>query len=234
MSHSEREPSDVAARYQVQLVGEGEFELRAAQGSSPNLRVRRRAVSLSLKAIPNAVHWRAAEGSQAFYVVYLLAEELAIGHRGEEGWSSALADNCAFVIDGEGLRYVPFTKLRILSEQQFNLEKVELTRMRGEAVLAETDANPDRPLARARVVRCPAMPELNVAESLEGTVGLPQEYFQQLLDGCLNRRISVVHLHGIGGAMSSSFQHGEARDLILCAGDGFDISIDMITLDYFV
>ena len=67
---------------------------------------------LHLKTTPQAAHWYVAEKSNAFYLVRLRVEELAIGFGGDEGWSSPLADNCFFVIDGDELRYVPLTELR--------------------------------------------------------------------------------------------------------------------------
>ena len=238
MSHPERDPSNVAARYRVQRLGEGGFELRAAQGTLPSLNVRRQGAFLNLKTTPQAAHWYASDSprSNAFHLVRLRVEELAIGHRGDEGWSSPLVDNCFFVIDGEKLRYVALTELRILSEEQFLIEKEKLARTRGEEVIVETkpDGNQDRPLAMASIVHCSAMPEHDVAETLECTVGLPSEYFQKLLDGCLNRRISKVHLHGIGGALSSSFEYGSTRELILCANEGFDIKIGDVSFDYLV
>ena len=236
MSHPERDPVNAAARYRVQPLGEGRYELRAAQGSLPSLNVRRQGAFLSLKTTPQAAHWYVAERSNAFHLVRLRVEELAIGFRGDEGWSSPLADNCFFVIDGEELRYVPLTELRILSEEQFLLEKANLARVKGEEVIAQTnpDENPDRPLAMASIVHCSAMPEHDIAESLECKVGIPSPHFQKLLDGCLNRHISRVHLHGIGGALSSSFEYGTPRELILCANEEFDIKIDIVTFDYLV
>ena len=111
MSYPERDPSNVAARYRVQRLGEGGFELRAAQGSLPSLNVRRQGAFLSLKTTPQAAHYYASERSSAFHLVRLRVQELAIGFRGDEGWSSPLADNCFFVIDGEELRYVPLRKV---------------------------------------------------------------------------------------------------------------------------
>jgi len=236
MSHPEHDPRNVAARYRVQSLGDGGFELRAAQGTLPSLNVRRRGAFLNLKTAPQAAHWYASERSNAFHLVRLRVEELAIGNRGDEGWSSPLVDNCFFVIDGEKLRYVPLTELRILSEEQFLIEKDMLARTRGEEVIVETkpDENQDRPLAMANIIHCSAMPEHDVAETLECTVGLPSEYFQNLLDGCLNRRISKVYLRGIGGALSSSFEYGSTRELILCANEGFDIKISDVSFDYLV
>lgn len=164
----------------------------------------------------------------------LLVAELSIGHRGEEGWSSEPVDNCFFIIDGEALRYVPLTELRIVSEEQWSVEQARLASDKGETLVTKSEGNgdSDSSVGWATIGHCPAMPELDISESLECTVSLPQANFQQLLDGCLSGRISGVHLDGIGGALSSSFQYGAARDLLLCAGNEFKIDIGSIDLEY--
>ena len=232
MSNYERDPREVAARYRVKKDEEGKFELCSEQDSSVNLS--RLGAFLDFKTTLNAICWHAEKGTEAFYVVNLLVAELDIGFPGEEGWSSDLVDNCFFVIDGEALRYLPLTQLRILSEEQFNIEKSQLAAAKGEALTPKAKGDDDSApsLGRATIVHCGAMPELDIDESLECTIGLPQVHFQQLLDGCLSERISGVHFRGIGGALSSSFQYGEARDLILLAGEGFDINFNSLTLDY--
>src|SRR5712692_5655964 len=182
LSNGERDPSAVAARYRVKQVGETEFELCTTQGTSTNLNVRRLGTFLHFRTTPRAVRWHAAERSEAFHVVQLLVGELDIGFRGEEGWSSGLVDNCFFIIDDEALRYVPLTELRILSEEQFNVEKARLAASKGETLVTkpERDGHSDTPVGRATIVHCPAMPEHDIGESLECTVGLRQAHFQQL------------------------------------------------------
>ena len=233
MSYLGNEPSSVAARYRVQRGAEG-FGLYAKQGTFPSLDIKRQGAFLRLMATPKSVHWHVSERWNAFHLVSLRVEKLTIGFSGDEGFSSPLANNCFFVIDGEELRYVELTELRILSEEQFLLEQVNIARERGKEVAVEAilDENANHPLARANIVHCSPKLEDNVAETLECTVGLPSEYFQKLLDGCFNRCISQVHLHGIGGALSSSFEHGTPRDLILCANEGCDIKIDSVVFDY--
>ena len=127
----------------------------------------------------------------------LLVAELGIGHRGEEGLSSGLVDNCFFIIDGEVLRYVPLTELRILSEEQFNVRRSPLQPRKERRFLQSLMATaiPASPLGKRH----------DISESLDCTGGLPQAHFQQLLESCLDGRISRVHLHGIGGALSSNF-----------------------------
>lgn len=238
MSNTDHDPSDVAARYRVQRVDDVRFELHAVQGTFPNLNAKRRGAFLSFRATPQTAHWYVSEKDNTFDLVRLRIEDLAIGIRGDEGWSSPLAENCFFVIDGEDLRYVPLTELRIVTEEQFRAKQVQLALERGKDVIAEATPgeSQDRPLAVARIVHCPAMfvHGTEVPETLECTVGLASAHFQRLLDGCLNRRISNVHLHGIGGALSVGFEYGTPRELILCANEGLDVRIDSITFDYFV
>jgi hypothetical protein len=237
MSNPDRDPSNVAARYRVQWLDDGRIELHSVQGSFANLNARRQGTFLRLWATPQTAHWHASENN-SFDLVRLRVEDLAIGFRGDEGWSSPLAENCFFVIDGEDLRYVPLTELRIVTEDQFRAEQTRLALERGEDVI--TEAQPDdskgRPLAVASIAHCPAMfvHGTGIPGTLECTVGLPSAYFQKLLDGCLNKRISKVYLHGIGGALSVGVKHGISRELILCANEEFSLKIDSIDFYYFV
>ena len=247
MSIYERDPRKIAASYRVEKDEKGKLELCSEQGSSVNLS--HHGAFLNFKTTLNAVGWHAGHwhSEGAFYVINLLVAELNIGFPGEEGWSSDLVDNCFFVIDGEALRYLPLAQLRIVSEAQFNIEKawdasnklaVENARLADEnreEFIPETigdDEPAPSPFGRGTITHCRTAPELDVDGFLECTIGLPQAYFQQLLDGCLSERVSVAYFHGIGGALSSMFSMGVARDLILLAGQGFDISIDSLSLDY--
>lgn len=233
MPHQECNPQNIAAKYRVKKIGEAEYELYAAKESASTISVRRRGAFLRFKTTPETVFWNAGETNAPFYVVTLIVTDLTIGSSGDEGWASELADNCMFVINGESLRHVPLTAMRILSETQFDIEEREIARMKGESPRTdpESGAVQDRPFARARVTHCPAQPEYGDSESLECTMGLPQATFEQLLDICLTGRSLTAHFHGIGGALSASFQYGEVRDLIFPAGTGFDINIDSVTFD---
>jgi hypothetical protein len=125
MSNTDHDPSNVAARYCVQRFDDGRFELHSVQRSFPNLNARRQGAFLRLWATPQTAHWYASKENNAFDLVRLRVEDLAIGFRGDEGWSSPLAENCFFVIDGEDFRYVPLTELRIVTEEQFHAEQAE-------------------------------------------------------------------------------------------------------------
>jgi len=61
MSHAERDPSNVAARYRVQRLGEGRFELRDKQDSLSSFIVEERpSISISFKiAPPHKINWLA-------------------------------------------------------------------------------------------------------------------------------------------------------------------------------
>jgi hypothetical protein len=232
MPHQERNPQKVAAKYRAKKIGEAEFELYAGHESAPTISVQRMGAFLHFKTTPEAVIWNGGETKAPFYapfyLVNLLVTDFSIGN---ERASSRLADNCMFVIDGETLRHVPLTKIRVLSEAQFDIEKKRIAAEKGESLLTdpESDANPDRPFARARVSHCPAM--FGDSESLECTMGLPQADFEKLLDSCFTGRILTAHFHGISkGALSAGFEYEGARDLIFPAGVGFDISIDSVTL----
>ncbi len=242
MPNYERDPREVAARYRVKKDEKGKFELCSELGSS--VRLSHLGAFLNFKTTLNVVRWHAGDrhSEGAFYVINLRVTELEIGFPGEEGSSSELVDNCFFVIDGETLRYSPLTQLRVVTEDQFNIEKSRIAANCAAVAAAEgktpTPKTKERSdsftsLGQATIVHCGAVLGLN-DESLEYTIGLPQTYFQQLLDGCLSERVSRVYFHGIGGALSSNFPMGVARDLILLAGEEVDIKIDSLTLDYHV
>jgi len=75
--------------------------------------------------------------------------------------------------------------------------------------------------------------------TVECHIALPQENFQQLLDGCLSGRVSGVYFGGNGGALSSGIENsyqpgpsGSVRDVILLEGVEFDTHIDTLIIDY--
>ena len=182
---------------------EGKFEFLSEQGPSvrPSYHTY---TSLGFKTTLSAVRWHAGHwhSEGAFYVITLLVAEV-----------DNLDHNCLFVIDGEALRYLPLTQLRIVSEAQFNIEKARdaanklavekaLAAEKGEE-LTETEGDDDSApsfpsFGRMTIVHCRADPEIDIDESLECTIALPQAYFQQLLDGCLSERVSGVYFHGTG------------------------------------
>lgn len=228
----EHDPAEVAAKYRVLKVGETTFELQAG---STKRGLNWGSAFLTFEVTPLDICWHAVTGNDPFYAVRFVVAKLDIGHSGEEGWSSDLVNNCFFVIDGDALRHVPLSELTVLSEEQFKARKARLAAAdRSENPLAEAQStnNSDPPLASATIAHCPPSPELDIAESLECTVGLPQPYFDKLVEGCLSKRILSAHFHGIGGALSSSFEHGALRDLIVCADGELDVWINSLSLKY--
>lgn len=228
---SERDPAEVAARYRVLKVGETNFELQAG---STKIALKRGSAFIHFHVTPLDLRWHAELGSEPFYAVRFAVAGFDIGHRGEEGWSSNLVDNCLFVIDGEALRYLPLLELTVLSEEQFKTRKARLAAERGKKPSAEVQPgnNSDPPLGSATFTHCPASPEVDIAELLDCTIGVSQPHFEKLVEGCLSGRILSGHFHGVGGALSSSFEYGALRDLIVCAGSEFDVSIDSLSFVY--
>jgi len=122
-------------------------------------------------------------------------------------------------------------ELRVLVEEQFNVEKARLAAERGEKPQAKLSRE-DRPLAVGTITHCPASPELEIAESLDCTLGIPQLHFDKLVQGCINRRISSVHFHGITGGLSSSFEHGALRDLVIVRDGELNLKLDSLSFEY--
>jgi len=236
MIRHNRDPNNEAARYRVKRNDDGSFELHTTvQGTFLNHNARRTGAYLSFIAIPEIARRVINEKESAYDEVNLQIENMTIGVKGDEGWFSSLADDCFFVIDGENLRYVPLTELRIITIEQFHADQAFFAACQGKDFIAE--AQPDKsqvlPLAIGRINHFEEL-DRNNPETLGCTIGLASEHFQKLLDDCINRRISKVRLDGAGVAMSVALAWETPRELIFCAGEGIDISIDRVIFDYFV
>jgi hypothetical protein len=221
------DPAKVASQYRVVRLGDM-FELH---GGSAKLLLKRGGAFVHISTAPTAVRWHAEENKEPFHVVRLTVTDLSIGHRGDEGWSSGLVDNCFFVIDGEALRHVPLLELRVLSEKQFNVRKAWLEAARGNKSSPDAPES-GHPLANGTITHCPASPELDIGESLDCTIGIPQLDFDKLIQGCIAGRISSANFHGITGALSSSFEHGALRDLIITSGGELNLRLDSLWFEY--
>ena len=221
------DPAKAAAQYRVVRLGDA-FELHSG---SRKLVLKRGGAFIHITTAPTSVHWHAQENKEPFHVVRMAVTELSIGHRGDEGWSSDLADDSIFVIDGDALRYLPMPELRLLSEEQFNVSKARLAAARGDIPQAELPRE-DRPLAVGTIAHCPALPELGIAESVDCDLGIPQSHFDKLVQGCINGRISSASFHGITGGLSSSFEHGALRDLIIVSEGELNLKLDSLWIEY--
>ncbi len=232
MIRHKRDPNNEAARYRVKRNDDGSFELHTTvQGTFLNHNARRTRAYLSFIAIPEIARRVINEKESAYDEVSLQIENMTIGVKGDEGWSSPLADDCFFVIDGENLRYVPLTELRIITIEQFHADQALFAAIQGKDFIA--DKSQVLPLAIGRIDHFEEL-DRNNPECLYFTIGLASEHFQKLLDDCINRRISKVRLNGAGVAMSVALEWQTPRELIFCAGEGIDISIDRVIFDYFV
>lgn len=232
MPYPNRDPKEIAAKYRVKKVEGEQFELYAAEESLSRISTRNSGAFLNFKAAPEAILWKASDTKNSFYTLEFFVTDLRIGNSGNEGWSSNLADDCLFVIDGEVLRHVPLTSIRIVTQSQFEIEREFIAIAKLESPPNDPTPNANHPFACATLTHYSTITKLGCSESLECTIGVPHEVFEKLLDGCLRKRILAACFHGIGSALSTSFQYGEARDLIIVANGGFDIKIDSVTIDY--
>jgi len=234
MMSQDSDPTEVASRWQVTQVGEEEFDLFVKNGKSSIIKVRRSGASIDIKATPRTIRWHASETSEPFYAAHFQIAEMSIGSPGDEGWSSRIANDCIFVIDGETLKHLPMNELRIVSYEQYTRVRERLAAARGvTAAIGYRENNDSRAaLALATVAHCRAMPETGFGELLEFTLGLSQLHFQKLIDGCIDGRIAGAYFNGIGGALSSCQSYESARDMIICAGQEVHIHISSISLEY--
>ena len=261
MAHDNLDPNEVALKYSVKVAEQSTFELNPLDELLPKIQVRRCGAIINLKASPKRLCWEAEENTEPFYAVTLKVDELAIGHRGTEGWSSSLVDDCFFVIRGECLKHVNLLELRVVSEMQFNIEEAKLARMAGKAIFERrdgsvTDAWPFPSMggmgeagsrgsdlidiedegkftvARARITYCPAIPDHNFSECLHSEVGLSESNFRRLVQACSSRRLSSVRMHGIAAAFSTSGEFGVPRDVLIPAESRLNYRIGTISLEY--
>ncbi len=237
----ESDPREVAAKYRVKKDKEGKFQICSEQGSPINLN--RNHIILHIQTTIKAVRWYANPiEDDTYYAIELLVAKLEIGYSGANGSpTNELVDNCFFGINGEALSYLPFTKLRVVSEAQISAEESRTAASSGLEFIPKTKGENEVGRATFGYFDLDDLDYYfdDFDPSVECHIALPQAHFQQLLDGCLSGRVSGVYFHGSGGALSSgivnSYQPGSSgrvRDVILPANEDFDFSIDGLTIEY--
>lgn len=237
MSDKESKAQEVASKYRVIKINDGVFNLKRKEDpSSTGFDIERQAIRLNIDTVPAALTWIADADKTPFYIAHLNVTEMSIGYSGEEGWSSALAENSIFVIDGENIQNLPLKNIRVLSAENYKeeqeriaLEKGIIAEIGGESELTNDEISKNR-FASATLTHIPEAPEYDFDESFELTVGLPQDVFNKLVENNLSGRTTNVSLRGLCGALSSSFRHGWARDMIIQADTSVSISIDSIII----
>lgn len=261
MAHDKLDPNEVALKYSVKVAEQSSFELNPLDELLPKIRVLRCGATINVRASPRRLCWEADENTEPFYAVTLKVDELTIGHRGAEGWSSSLVDDCFFVINGECLKHVNLLELRVVSEMQFNVEEAELACLGGKAIFERRDGGVADALpfplmsgkgeagsrvsnlndledegkfavARAQITYCPAIPDHNFSECLHGEVGFSEANFRRLVRACGSGRLSSVRMHGIVGAFSTSGEFGVPRDVLVPAESRLNYHIGTISLEY--
>lgn len=154
---------------------------------------------------------------------------LGIGHSGDEGWRSSLADDSVFVLDGDELRVVGCHEARITSLQDFS-------RLR-RRVAVETDtegwlprqAGEAAPEAEAVLSHLPAW-KGHWEEGLALTVGLPESAFDLLVEKCAKGLVDRLYVHGVAGALSTAMDFETPRDLILASGGSAWLDVDAVSI----
>jgi hypothetical protein len=217
-----REPSEIAASYRVRKIGAADFELIAG---SNKLRLTRRGAHLHFNLKPCDLRWNADEGCAPYYAVHFDVTELEIGSCGDEGWSSSLVDNCIFVINGETLEYVPLSKVSVVSEEEFKVSEAENAANMGKK-LESGGWLSDPPFASAHLC--------HFEGAIYCRIGLVQFHFDKLVEGCLNGRINGAQFFGTVFTLTSSFEHGAARDIVICAKEDFYFPISSLSFKYHV
>ena len=225
-----RDPQDTAKKYRVNKISESQFELQSLVEGLSKINLEYMGALLNFKVTPQYVRRHLSADEQPYYLIECLVIDLNIGFRGEEGWSSSLVDYRIFVIDEEVLKYAPLLHISILSEEQYNLQEIRNLLNMGKT--PPENKSQHRPLAKLKLSYFENESTSQALGEIGGVIGLPKDSFEELLDGCLNKHIAEVCFHGVCSALSSSFKHGAARDLLLLSNQQLDIKIDSATLDY--
>jgi hypothetical protein len=230
MSEKHTKAQDIASKYRVIKINDGVFNLRRREDpSSTGFDVERQSIRLYIDTAPATLTWIADAYKAPFYIAHLNVLDLSIGYRGEEGWSSALAENSIFVIDGEEIQHLPLNNIRVLSAENYQEEQIRIAKdkecialLKGKSELRNDEISKNR-FASATLTHVPEA-------LLECSVGLPQAIFDKLVESSLSNRATKVSLIGGCGALSSSFRYGTARDMLILADTSVSIHIDSIAI----
>lgn len=233
MSLQERNGSEylAARKYRVVRVGDTGFALEMKNDPEQKLSLHQSYILLRFATELESVVWRADDTGKSHHIINLVVCSLQIGFSAEEGWSSPLVNDSLFVADGETLRYVPLTTIRVMSEGQYHEEERLINIALQAGVQPET--NRSQGVGSARLTHMPEQFSrwIRCGESFDCSIGLPINIFDQLLVSCQSGRSDSFCFTGSGSGLSASFEYGSARDLIIPAEGKFDFNISDIDIE---
>ena len=222
-----RDPQETANKYRVKRISESEFELNPIVEGFSKISLELVSASLDFKATPLYVRRYVSADEQPYYKIECSISNLNIGFGGPDGGASSLVDDCMFVIDDEVLKYVNLEQISILSEEQYNIQEMRSLANRGKA-----------PPENKQQLQSLAKLKLSYFEDADGSIefggvkGLSKSYFDELLRGCLNEKVTNINFHGRSSSLSATPSYRPARDLILFNEQPLDVRIDSFNFDY--
>lgn len=231
-----RDLNSQVARFRLERGDTGELQLVHKERPDFTLQLRPQGLFLHIAARPRVVGRTLSEPT--FGVgrwIVLSLSELQIGHRGDEGWRSTLRDDSIFVEDGDQLRPVQITDIRLLSLPEFEEEEQRIREMKEVTATLSGDAlfsgdSPERAaFGRGRLNHVAAQGR-DWPETVELSLAIPEPQFTELLEALLSRRYEQIYIHGVAFARSTAREFETGRDLVLASGEGVEITIDEANL----
>ena len=225
-----RDPQETANKYLVNRISESEFELNPIVEGFSKVTLELMSASLNFKATPQYVRRYVSADEQPYYIIECLVSNLNIGFGGPDGGESRLVDDCMFVIDDEVLKYATLMQISILSEEQYNIQEIRNLANMGKA--PPENKQQLQSLAKLKLSYFEDGFTSEVPSELVGVMGLSKNYFDELLRGCLNEKVTNINFHGWSSSLSASPNYRPTRDLILFNEQPLYVRIDSFNFDY--
>lgn len=222
-----RDPQETANKYRVKRISEFEFELNPIVESFSKISLELVSATLDFKATPQYVRRYISANEQPYYVIDCSVSNFNIGFGGPDGGVSSLVDDCMFVIDDEVLKYVTLMQISILSEEQYNIHEI-----RHLANMGKAPPENKQQIQSLAKLKLSYFEDADVSSEFGGVMGLSQNYFDELLRGCLNEKVTNINFHGWSSSLSATPSYRPARDLILFNEQPLDVRIDSFNFDY--
>jgi hypothetical protein len=221
----------VARKYRIIRVDDTGFALEMKNDPVQKLNLHQSYILLRFATEFKSVVWHTDDTGKSHQIINLVVRSLQIGFSAEEGWSSPLVNNSLFIADGETLRYVPLTTIRVMSEGQYYEEERLINIALQAGVQPET--NRSQCVGPARLTHMPEQFSrwIRCDESFDCSIGLPINIFDQLLVSCQSGRSDSFCFTGSGSGLSASFEYGSARDIIIPVEGKFDFNISDVDIE---
>ena len=225
-----RNPQETANRYSVKKISESELELYPNVEGLSKISLELVSAYLNFKAIPQYVRRCISANHQSYYVIECLVSNLNIGFGGSEGGDSHSVNDCIFVIDNDNLKYATLRQISILSEERYNIAEIEHLLEMGK--LPQENKQDLQSPAKLKISYYEDGFTSEISSELGGVMGVSKDYFNELLLGCLNEKVSEINFNCSCNSLSASFKYRSIRDLVIFNNQELNIVIDSFNYDY--